>query len=296
MSIRVPPSIRFGLRPPLPQQARDEASKDMRRELSNLATPLLEAYRAQAAKEPGYTYNSSDSLFFRILWTEGVKGSVLQIPFGDNFTDTFDTHIQTCPAIDLYDLVDLLAHLTDRFRIHGQYNREVPVQKIWIDKCNEIFAKHKAAWRFMKGGLYPATSEEEIESLDQALDTVEQFPKLAECKHHYHKALELFKASDYANAGKEALSSLEALAQAVTGKTDTLGALSQLLGSEADLHKAPQNMLKNFYGWSSDDGGMRHARKPGQDATDEAEARFILIVTSAYINMLTVKLHEKGKL
>ncbi len=47
-----------------------------------------------------------------------------------------------------------------------------------------------------------------------------------------------------------------------------------------------------MYGWTSDDGGIRHALMEGDTPPTFADAKFMLVACSALVNYLTTKAAE----
>ncbi len=52
--------------------------------------------------------------------------------------------------------------------------------------------------------------------------------------------------------------------------------------------------FKKLYGWTSDACGIRHGEYPDSFLCGESEARYMLIICSAFINYLITKLEEKN--
>jgi hypothetical protein len=59
-----------------------------------------------------------------------------------------------------------------------------------------------------------------------------------------------------------------------------------------DFHGALKAALGSLYGWTSDDGGIRHGIF-GAETVGRAEAQFMLIACSALVNFLTSKAVQK---
>lgn len=80
---------------------------------------------------------------------------------------------------------------------------------------------------------------------------------------HIRKAVDSFsnrKAPDYENTIKDSISAVEAMCCIITeNPKDTLGeALKKLESKGVKLHKALQNAMSSLYGYTSDEGGIRH--------------------------------------
>lgn len=61
------------------------------------------------------------------------------------------------------------------------------------------------------------------------------------------------------------------------------------------LHIAFKEGIIKLYGWTSDDGGIRHALMDGDSSVTENEARFMLVLCSAYVNYLIILYENRNK-
>ena len=92
--------------------------------------------------------------------------------------------------------------------------------------------------------------------------------------------------ADYQNSIKESISAIEALARIVLNKPSaTLGALVE----QINIHPAFKKATKELYGWTSDEGGIRHAENGKELKIDEKEARYMLVQCSALVNYIISK-------
>lgn len=73
----------------------------------------------------------------------------------------------------------------------------------------------------------------------------------------------------------------------ILGKSGTLGAsLKKLEESSISIHPSLKSAFEKLYGYTSDESGIRHAgRIDGKEATF-AEAKFMLVSCSAFVNYL----------
>jgi hypothetical protein len=88
----------------------------------------------------------------------------------------------------------------------------------------------------------------------------------------------------YDSSIKEAVSALEAPEQKITGEKGTLGALIK----KVNLHPSLREAVSKLYGYASD-GGIRHAKKEGDPDADFDTAKFVIVIASALINVITAK-------
>ena len=142
-----------------------------------------------------------------------------------------------------------------------------------------------SAFRFVDDQLVRVTSESEIEAVEAPL-AVGDHPDVA----HLRSAMDHLSSRtnpDFRNSVKESISAVEAACRDLVG--DPKATLGQALKSVDGLHPAMRDAFSKLYGWTSDDGGIRHgltdeAVQPGLD-----EAKFMLVACSAFVNFLMSK-------
>ena len=134
--------------------------------------------------------------------------------------------------------------------------------------------------------------EEEIKSIDKAIAKSE---KLVAMHLRRFSNFSLDRSNpDFRNSVKESISAVERVASLRTGeKHGTLGQLLKKLESRIELHPALKNAFGSLYGWTSDDSGIRHALSEKETA-DFEDAKFMLVVCSAFINYVEGKLKDGG--
>lgn len=152
---------------------------------------------------------------------------------------------------------------------------------VFVDMINEIFTDERVPYKIIGCCVTPLISGEQAEEVQIAIEN-----RYAEVSGHIKKALEFYKkrpVADYKNSIKESISSIEALARIALNKPNaTLGALSKSL----NIHPAFKKAINELYGWTSDEGGIRHSENGKEFNTGEEEARFMLVECSALVNYI----------
>ena len=117
---------------------------------------------------------------------------------------------------------------------------------------------------------------------------------------HFQNALDLFSDKQnpsYSNSIKESVSAVEAMCRLIVKDALTLGkALEQIEKEGSIIIPTPlKQAFDKLYGYSSSTQGIRHSygitEKPDLKQDD---ARFFLIICSAFVNYLTSKCIEAG--
>lgn len=177
----------------------------------------------------------------------------------------------------VYDFLEFLISIDN----HEVYKNS------FVSAINQIFIDERAQYKIIDGMVTPLISEEEASEVEKAIES-----EYSGVSNHIKKALELYHKrpiADYQNSIKESISAIEALARIVLNKPNaTLGAVTEQL----NLHPAFQKAIKELYGWTSDEGGIRHSVNDKELKIDEKEARYMLVQCSALVNYIISKYAE----
>jgi hypothetical protein len=182
-----------------------------------------------------------------------------------------------CQWYEVYDFIEFLGNNYKRYHFKEQF----------MKSCNLLLQKEMSAYRFVDGVITRITEEQEIAEIEQALDWLRE-----PVNKHLRRSLELLSdrnAPDYRNSIKESISAVESLVK-INLKADkgTLGQLIKKLEEEIGLHPALKSAFTSLYGYTSDEGGIRHALTE-MAKVDFNDAKFMLVVCSAFINFVEGK-------
>lgn len=153
---------------------------------------------------------------------------------------------------------------------------------------NRILEEEVSGYRIVDKLVVPIVSEHELKSLEEAVNI-----PYDSARAHIRKAVDSFsnrKAPDYENTIKDSISAVEAMCCIITENPKaTLGeALKKLESKGVKLHKALQSAMGSLYGYTSDEGGIRHGSIDFAGASSE-DAKYMLISCSAFVNYLIEK-------
>ena len=214
----------------------------------------------------------------RSLWVDYFKKPLDSIPMYWIDTKSFLSNLffREYQWFEIYDFIEFIAQLD----IQNYWNKIGTSFRIYV---NEILQREMAGYRFVDELIAPITDEAEISEIEAAIDG------------NNHSVTEQLRTSlryltdrdnpDYRNSVKESISAVEGLVKSTLGTDQgTLGNLIKNLDDKAPLHAAFKDALSKLYGYTSDEGGIRHALlDDSRDVTFE-EAKFMLVVCSAFIN------------
>lgn len=151
--------------------------------------------------------------------------------------------------------------------------------------CNEAFSSENSAYRFVTRKLTEITSPEEIEEIEIAISGTSKYTGVTT---HLQTSLNLLtdrQTPDYRNSIKESISAVESLAKKLVGDDKaTLGQALKILETKHNLHGSLKSAFLTLYGYTSDASGIRHALLDNATFPTKADARFMLICCSAFIN------------
>ena len=150
-----------------------------------------------------------------------------------------------------------------------------------VARCNKTFIEENVNYRIVNNIITDLVSENEIKEIDKVINN-----KNKVVSNHMEKALELlYQSKDYDNSIKESISAVEGMCQILTGNDNaTLGdCLKKLKDS---IHPAMKEAFLKLYGYTSDANGIRHANGLGEGDSTFAEAKYMLVSCSSFINYL----------
>lgn len=166
---------------------------------------------------------------------------------------------------------------------------KIALKKDW----NTVLESEKAAYRIVDDEVVEITDDNEIEAIETALEK-----SVKTVQSHLSRALDLVsdrKQPDYRNSIKESISSVEAVCKAVAGKPKAeLGDCIKTLKNHGSVHPAFEQALLKLYGYTSEEGGIRHALTEECVSPTYADAKFMLVACSAFVNFLWTKASELG--
>lgn len=183
---------------------------------------------------------------------------------------------------EVYDFIEYVAGNYDRYQFKDQF----------VGACNRALEREVSAYRFVDGVISPIADQVELDEVEEALTASDK-----SVRTHLRRALELLSnrgSPDYRNSVKESISAIESMAASSTGaEKGTLGQLLKRVEEKVGLHPALKTAFSNLYGYTSDEGGIRHALMEA-DTVQFEEAKFFLVVCSAFANFIRAKSRNDG--
>jgi len=199
-----------------------------------------------------------------------------------NVLEQLRSYFFDCMWYEIYDFMEFVANNYRRYQFKDRF----------IAGCNVLLEKEMSAYRFVDDVITRITEQHEVEEIEQALTNAS-----GPVSTHLRRSLELLsdrETPDYRNSIKESISAVESFVLSqVESEKGTLGQLLKKLEEQIGLHPALKTAFSNLYGYTSDEGGIRHAMTD-LDSTDFNDAKFMLVVCSAFINFVEGKAQKNG--
>ena len=227
--------------------------------------------------EQGFFYNTSDKSIQQLcrdLWANFFKWPLDTMP---QFTSDIHGRLRNVFFASawqgVYDFVEFIAQAD--MSPHRSFS--------FREKINEVLEREVAGYRLVDGYIVQITDANEMDEIETAIAGESQA-----VSNHLNTALAMLsdrQNPNYRNSIKESISGVEGQVRSSLG-TDkgTLGDLLKQLEKKEPLHPALRQAFGQLYGYTADESRIRHALlEEGRDIPFE-EAKFMLVVCSAFVN------------
>ena len=198
----------------------------------------------------------------------------------------------TSESTPWYRKLDLVEFISEKL---SSLNKSKSEQ--FVEEINEQFERLKFGYRLISGTVVDIVSEDEIKSIQTAIDN-----SMEQVAGHLKKALALHSKRpkpDYANSIKESITAVEAYLRNATGKNIFGDALKEWQRKYSNIHPILYTAMDKLHAYTNQpDVGARHAL---MDSSSEyipqsSESMYMLVTCSAFINYLRSKSRRSKKL
>ena len=268
-------SQRKGLKPTSEIIQSDSMNFDLRNSIWNVLDIALWSSDGYLRKN----YGEPDiKLLSKALWLNYFKKPLdLRPDTGHRILAELRKYFFACEWFEVYDFLEFVL---------AYYEESKPRFASFV---NVMLERELSAFRFVSGHLTDITDAQELSMLDNALKD----SKFAGVTAHLQRGLELYadrENPDYRNSIKESISAVESMARIVTENPKaTLGDALKAIEKRGTLHSALKDGFTKLYGYTSDEGGIRHAMldEPNLRAAD---ARYFLLSCTSFVNYLKTQI------
>lgn len=160
----------------------------------------------------------------------------------------------------------------------------------FMDSINRSFERLNYGYRIINNIVTPITSKEEVNSIEEAINSAKD-----NIKEHLNSALKHLadkEKPDYRNSIKESISAVGALCREMTRENDLGKALFVMEKRQGKLHPQLKAAFENLYSYVNEkQSGIRHELmdESGTYIPSYHEAKYMLVTCSAFINYLNGK-------
>lgn len=264
----------------------DKMTEDLRNRIwSEIYTQFLKSYEKNTNQEAEiYSYLVED------IWSNFCKlpvddmSSVYIDPYRRKNITTIKQNIFDAKWFSIYEFLEfiLINPFTNRTYYQNSYTQ-------LVKNISIILEQESSAYRLVNGLLLQITSEQEIQSIEEALENTDQYSGV---QVHLNQALKLMsdrQNPDYRNSIKESISAVESICKIITQEDkNTLGKALKIIEERYGLHAALKSSLSQLYGYASDSDGIRHAMLEESNLS-YIDAKFMLVSCTNFINYLIEK-------
>jgi hypothetical protein len=238
--------------------------------------------------DPLNSSTTRGQIFCKLAWKELLGKKVDEIPRSVGGINYYQI-IQEIKASFInskwnrkYDFVEFLVFVDhDLFKVGIK------------DKLNECLEQQCSGYRVVNDTVLQITSNEEIVEIEQAINNNDLWEPV---RKHLEKALYLLsdrENPDYPNSIKESISAVESLCKiAVDDPKVKVGTAFRTIVGKFGLQPHYADTFSKLFGFVSNEGGIRHALKEDDRKIPFEEAKFMLVICSAFTNYMKSKIDE----
>lgn len=155
---------------------------------------------------------------------------------------------------------------------------------VFARRVSFFLTREKSGYRIVENKFVPITDPVEIREIASAASLPSRF---SAAREHIQTAIDLFARkpqADYRNSIKESISAVESVVRVIANNPKaTLGDALKVMNDRSPMHPAFKEAMSKLYGYTSDEGGIRHSLTEASNV-DEAEAKFMIVACSAFVN------------
>ena len=157
----------------------------------------------------------------------------------------------------------------------------------FISLLNTVFRRQNLAYRIVDYQVAEITDDREIATIEEALTVSDNV------RTHLNNALKHLSSRptpDYRNSIKESISAVESLCRSITGESKFGDALKCLEKNGIEIPHMLKKAFESLYAYTNDKTtGIRHALIDASETPSYEEAKYMLIICSAFINYVESK-------
>lgn len=254
---------------------RDDMSKDVDNAILSCYYKFKESLRY------GYFKSIPESIE-KELWCHFLNKNLRDFYVGHRYFDVFEPYIEDDQII-WYKKLDMLEYVCRWLSVQSNFGSNY--LNDFEKNINCEFERLNYGYRIVNHRVMEITSDEEIECIETALKESKD-----NVRKHIDSAINFYSDKqnpDYRNSIKESITAVEAVCRESTGEDDLNKALKNLNTKGVPIHDRFKDGIRSFYNFTNQpDTGIRHALMEEGYNPSKAEAYFMLVSCSAFVNYL----------
>lgn len=222
-----------------------------------------------------YEYKEQYRKFFNSFYANILKQKLTNVPTENKPAwDVFTSYFDGAEWHEVYSLVEWFI---------GKFITDQKLHDRFVEVINSVLEENLSGYRVVDDLVVPITDNEELSEISEALKNNQ--PGV---NQQLRAALQQMHDKNYRHSVKESISAVETFVRTKTGKSTLGAALSEL--EKFSIPSALKQGFDKIYGWTCGPDGVRHALMDNAQDVTLAEAKFMLVACSAFLNYLTMKL------
>jgi len=276
-------SERYGYKPIREIIQKESINTNLKNSLWNtISECIFNEYSRPYLARANLISGSNLESFFKLLFHSYFKKRIDQIPYSIESTIAeIDTlFFKTYKWYEIYDFIEACL---DYFPFDLDEKESFATL---LNSCLEI---KNSVYRIINYRVTEITSEQEIQSIETALENTNQYSGV---QLHLNQALKLMsdrQNPNYSKSMHDSISAVEGLARLLLEDDSiTLGKAIPRIRTKYELHPTLMESLNKLYGYTSDEAGVRHGSAQESNLS-YIDAKFMLVACTNFINYLIEK-------
>lgn len=264
-------------------------TQTMDEELKNGLWNVIKMNFIDKLERSSFHSESDFRIFAKTLWHDFYKKSIDTMRY-ENYEVEADirNNYFNYNWYEVYDFVEFIVQA---------YSDEYSLPDFVIT-LNGILEREFSGYRIVNDVIAPISNQLEFDEVNKALANTQYLTALKGANIHLSNSIELIsdkKNPNYRNSVKESILAIESSCRIITGE-NTLGkALNKLQSKGININNQLKAGFEKIYAYTNDkDNGIRHAIVTEPIEPDFADAKYMLIACSSFINFLVAKAEKFG--
>lgn len=215
-----------------------------------------------------------------MLYIQFFKKDLSRISYS-SLSDEIQNTILNGEWFYVYDFIEIIIKFIGNSKT---YKSDIENFK---SNLNTILERENSAYRIIDDEIAPITDSMEIKEIETA-----QKNSPSNIQTHINTALGFLsdrQNPDYRNSIKESISAVEALCREITSESTLDKALPALGKAGIKMPSMLLEAFKKLYYFTNGESGIRHALMDEEEEPGFEEAKYMLVVCSAFVNYIQGK-------